>query len=239
MKRGDKKICTNCQIHQKEEKKNQKEQKEQKDLIEQKNKNKKSENYTNQLLEEILNPSDNQSMSSRKTLKELNTAEIKLPNFQNALHKKKFLEKIFEETNPDNNNKETNKNVFSRSSINKPINFEQIKPQINPFSQSLMPQKKFSLNSNILRTSSNPRNPQNSRFSILSTNSNSESLVKEIIINDEKSLNLMSEINQTYLEQIKITISEIRNSNELSNIEKFKMMKEIMEEYKTLVKSDN
>jgi hypothetical protein len=213
MQRKNEKICTNCQVH--------------------KEKNKLRESQISKR-ESIQANSDTDSFVSRKTVPELNTAGIRLPNFKSNLHKEKFLEKIYEETNPENQ-----KYQMAKSSFNKPQMISKIMKNKN-FAQSEIPLKSFAFSPMApQRTHSISKANNNRRSSVLSNNSMFENLVQETIINDDKSLNLMSEINQVYLQQIKETIDEIRHTNELSNIEKFKMMKEVMSEYKELVNSNN
>ena len=73
--------------------------------------------------------------------------------------------------------------------------------------------------------------------SMMSINSVGEDLMKSTIGNNEISVNLMSDINQIYLEQIKETLTEIRNNKRITASSRFKEMQEVMAEYKEMVKN--
>lgn len=215
MKRNQTEICTNCQIEEEEQKKNQQ--------------------YLKIQTESSLGKSDSHSMQSRKTNPDLNIANIRFKLASKNVDNQNLLEQIKEEkANMDPNVR------FAKSSFGN-LGMRTQSAKLNQFAQSEMPQNKFSFEPKTFKINekSGFRNPNENRNSILSTNSFLENLVQETIVNDDKSLNLMSEINQAYLEQIKQTIFEIKNSQQLSNIEKFQMMKEVMQEYKMLVNSNN
>lgn len=218
MKRGDTRVCTNCQIEEELQKKRSAQPSSQDNLEEQ--------SGGTQLSGAI-------STTSRKTVPELNTAGIKFKSPSARVKKEKLLAQIKEESDS------LNPNIRFAKSSKRNQKLRTQSATANQFAQSEAPRGN-SFRFEPLSVNAGPQSAVRGRAqgqnSILSTNSFLEkNLVQETIISDDKSLNLMSEINQAYLEQIKATIEEIRSSDQLSNIEKFRMMKDVMQEYKVLV----
>jgi hypothetical protein len=223
MERKNKKICTNCQIH------------------EEKNPKNNTPNNNDFIQVPLSQTSGRDSLTSFRTNSELNKAEMRLPNVKKEFPKSNMLERISEEIGQSNTLTQ-NKNMGLSTSEIKRSSFYSTRPQKANFAKSDVRFNKFTFGKNLrldnvnsLRTGPSTR----LRHSVISNNTVSDNLVQETIMSDDRSLDLMNEINQKYLEQIKLTLDEIKNSSELSHVQKFQMMKEIMAEYKRLVNKDS
>lgn len=220
MQRGNEKICTNCEIHEEKKPKT------------------KIVDMNKLTIDKKNSSSGRESLNSYKTNSELNKAEVRLPKIGGReFNPKNILEKISEEKSNEKAFSLSNKN-FTQSDFGI-MSLQNPKRNKGHLAQSDMRFNKFSFNRIPEGSQSLIYGPQtNLRGSIYSNNSYNQNLVQESIISDDKSLSLMNEINQQYLNQIKMTLDEIQKSTQLSQIEKFQMMKEVMAEYKSLVNSN-